>query len=232
MDAHTLAQKLAQHLSGWSAKDMPEDRDWGELVRADGATIRVVVGGYRMDGRVTFRGCWPKYKDGTIYSGGKSEAITCAVERSPEALAKDILRRLLPVYDEVYSKALAYVRRADARSEEAETIAKRMAALIGGRACENKCRRGDGISIIEEPEPVRRLVVRPAYNGLYEESPASVDFEVHGLDVDTAAQVLQIIKEAEDRKAAAVSAVRVHVEPEVEEDGEVEEPVARKAVGA
>lgn len=205
---------------------MPEDYHWAELVRKDdGATIRINVGGYRMEGRVEFRGAWPQYRDKTWYSGGKSVSITCDVKRKPENLAKDIQRRLLPDYDKEYAKALAYVRSHDERSVEAETTAKRMAALIGGQACENRCRRGDGVGIIGEPEAVRRLVVRPAYKSESFNSPLSVDFEVHGLDPETAAQVLMIIKEAEDRRERVESPVRVEIsrEPEVyeEDDDEV-----------
>lgn len=218
-----LAEKVVAHLPGWVMRELPEGYECAEMVReSDGATIRVNAGGYRLDGRVEFRGCWPKYKDGSVYSGGPSEAITVTDKKTPEAMAKDILRRLLPVYGPKYAEAHAYVRGHEARSEEAMVTATRMAALIGAEAGENKCRRGDGVSIWNEPEPVRRLLVRPAYNGVLGVSPVSVDFEVHGLDPDTAAQVLMLIKEAEDRKAARASEVRVHVAPESVDEDEVE----------
>ena len=59
--AYDLAQRIAKHLTGpWTVKrrgtpDGEELPKHAEIVRdADGATITVHVGGFRLEGRVTF----------------------------------------------------------------------------------------------------------------------------------------------------------------------------------
>jgi hypothetical protein len=48
---------------------MGDRNDWAQLVRySDGAAVSVCVGGWRNEGRVTFRGQWPKRGDGRTYS--------------------------------------------------------------------------------------------------------------------------------------------------------------------
>jgi hypothetical protein len=185
-----------------------------DLVRIlDGATVRIRIGGYRLEGRVSFYGCWPKFQDGTIYSGGKRAEITCGTSREPSKLAKEIQRRLLPDYDRSYAQALAYVRTHDANGSEAEAIATRIAAAIGGKVGANRSRRGDGVAILEEPDAVRKLTVQPAYSGCGHERPVSVSFEVHDLDPETAVEALQLIQNAEQRRVE--TRARVAADPEL-----------------
>ena len=73
--AYELATSIAKHMAGparWTAKKRTLDEDgrrYAELTRAgDGAEIGVAVGGYRKEGRVTFRAHWPKYKDGQTFT--------------------------------------------------------------------------------------------------------------------------------------------------------------------
>jgi hypothetical protein len=73
--AYELATSVAEHMAGparWTAKKRTLDEDgrrYAELTRAgDGAEIGVAVGGYRKEGRVTFRAHWPKYKDGQTFT--------------------------------------------------------------------------------------------------------------------------------------------------------------------
>lgn len=223
--ARILARGIVPHLPGWHVRASGDDFAWGswaELGREDGACIRITVGGYKAEKRVTFRGHAPDYEDGnrTFAWGSGSPTITCNVERSPESMAKDILRRLLPVYDPKYAEALAYVRKSDANAREAQMVAERIAGTIGGSVGPNRARFGDGVAIHEEPDAVRRLQVRAAYN----ENPCAVDFEVHGLDPEVAARVLTIIREAELERIEARVRVsdEVQVEHEEQDEGEHE----------
>jgi hypothetical protein len=105
----------------------------------------------------------------------------------------------------------------DANAAEAERVAERVASTLGARVGQNKSWRGDGVPILDEPECVRRLVVRPAYKD--EDGSASIDFEVHGLDPETAAIVLHTIREAEERaKIRARSRVATSSEATEEEE--------------
>ena len=106
--AHELAPQLLPFLSGWTIVPPKEDQNWAELRRAsDGATMRIVVGGWRQEGRVVIRGAWPAFRDGrTYYTGEKSPSITCNARRAPKTLAAEILRRFLPLFDPEHAKAL------------------------------------------------------------------------------------------------------------------------------
>lgn len=74
--AYELAVKIAQRMTGpshWNARRHETMDDSGKryavVVRVeDGAELGVTVGGYRTEGRVTFRAHWPKYKDGNTYT--------------------------------------------------------------------------------------------------------------------------------------------------------------------
>lgn len=220
-DALSLAEKLQQLLKGWVVCPPKEGETWADLIRGDGARIRITVGGYRMDGRITFRGCWPQYQDGTIYSGGATPSITCAQGTSIEGMVRHVMRRLLPEYDPVYAEAHHYVSRRDARSAEAEIVAHRIAGTIGACVGRNNSRRGDGVSIVDEPEVVRQLVVRPAYDGVDGERGPSVDFAVHGLDPETAARVLEIIRAAEGQRIAVPTRVAQDEPAEVDPESAV-----------
>jgi hypothetical protein len=236
--AHVLAYAIAEHLPGWTVR-LREDCEWCDLIRSDGAAICVQVGGFRNEGRVTFRGLHPKFKDGRTYSGGEYVNITCSATREPKAIAKEIQRRLLPRYDHVYATALAYVTSHDERGEEAHAVASRLASIIGGTVGENKMLRGDGVRVFGEPESVHRILVQPAYSSSSGDwgHPVRVDFEVHGLDPETASQVLQLIRESEARKSAAVARTRVSEPATMEEEftnedfSELEEVSTPRRVG-
>lgn len=210
------------------------DGMWSDLVLPEGGRLRVVVGGYRHEGRVTFRGLWPTFRDGTAYSGGPTHAITCAAGRPAAALAKEIQRRLLPVYLPAFHEAQRYVAHHDAHCSEAELIAARLAESIGARVkpCPSHSSRrvqaGDGIPIEDTPEAVRRLQVDPGYvdtKGVHTR-PTSVRFEVYGLDPDVALEVLRVLRAHEQR---AATSTRARVVSTVSFDGTAEDWAERAA---
>jgi len=226
-----LAAALAAHLPGWRAPAPSPDADWGLLVRADGASFSIRVGGFRAEGRVTMRGQSPRFRDGTYYYGGPGKSrheITCDAKRSPESIAKDILRRFLPVYLEQWAEALAYVTKHDAHGAEAEEVAKRLAPVVHGRVGENKSRRGDGVSIFAPLDTIQRIAVQPGYDGIYLNNEVRVDIDARGLSPEVAAQILDLIQHDErERKHARVAVRAPDVESEVELDDDEVESVRR-----
>jgi hypothetical protein len=197
-----LARAVAPLLPrGWRFEAPGEEHYWGTIVRdADGARINVQVGGFRNVGRATFRGCWPRYHDGTHYHHGKTVEITVSAKRAAEAIAKEVVRRFLPDYDAAFADALAYVRGSDGAAFEANLVAARIASVVGGTVDAVKMRNGDGAYVRQRLEPVHRLRVRPAYGSGLHSQDCRVDFEAHGLDPDVALEVLEIIRAAEERK--------------------------------
>lgn len=239
--AMKLARALAPLLPGWVA-EYRDDHDCAYLLRGDGATIALDVGGYRRDGRVCFWGLAPAYKDGNRYwGGGPRVEITCDATRPVDAIARELRRRFLPRYDHAFAEGLAYVTKADAAMDEAEAVAARLAGIVGGEAGPDvygRKRHGDGVAIRGEPQAVHRLLVRPAYAGL-EPNPVRVDFEVHGLDPETAAEVLATIKASEERRDRQRATDRMRLAGEAaeasawgEEEAEsAEESLERRRIG-
>lgn len=243
--AEQLATSLEPLLDGWRVDlgtDAAGERyDWVDLVRGDGARVRLTVGGFRAEGRVTLRGCWPRYRNGNGYSGGKSHAITCDASRPPAAIAREIARRLLPAYLPAYEEARRWVAEHEEHADEAHAVAARIAAVVGGELAESKSRPGEQVRIRREPRAVYRLHVSPAYDGVDGLKPTRVSFEVHDLDPETAAQVLALIHDAEKRQEAAeeapqarieVPAAPIRVAPEPESEPEAEEAPAQLRIGA
>lgn len=139
-----LARQLVSFLPGWRVVV----GEWSvDLVREDGATIGLDD---RTDKRIIFTGIPPRFADGERYYGNGEErpSITCASSRAPEAMAREIRRRLIPTYDHAYAVARAYVDRHDARRVQAEQAAERLAFVTGGEVLEKTRRwRRDDVPI-------------------------------------------------------------------------------------
>ncbi len=174
--AYELAERIAKHMIGparWFATrrvngDGEEMQQNADLVRdADGARISLCVGGYRQEGRVTFRTNWPKYHDGRLYQPRAYPSITCSAGRDAKALAREIERRLLVDYNPAYRAALDAVRASDAAAGEAWHTAERIGEAIGAElpAASHPPRNGEAVQLRGGPEGVWGLSVHPGYEG-------------------------------------------------------------------
>ena len=199
-----LAHRIAAHLPGWH---VTTEHDVSYLVRADGA--RIVIPAWRQRGRVSFVGCWPRYADGSNYYATRDRfEITCSETRSPEAMARDIQRRLLPGYDPAFAEALAFVEKHDGFAGDASTVARRIAAVVGGEVVPQR-RSGDAVHVRAPAASLYRLTVSPAYESTTHAREMGVSFEVHALDPETAAEVLAVIAAADARREEEAARVRV-----------------------
>jgi hypothetical protein len=202
-DALALATRVADHmrrdLSRWSAVGDVDGDGHRVLSGAtlkrdvDGAEIHVRVGGYRNEGRVTFRAGWPRFRDGTAYVPREYLSIKCSARRAPAALAREIERRLLAAYDPAYREALDYVRASDAAAGEAARAAERLAAAIGAelpkRGSYRQQRNGEAVELLGGPSSAYRIKVTPGYG----ERSLGVSFEVHNIDEMTARKILTLL---------------------------------------
>lgn len=197
--AYELAASIAQQMTGparWIARRRETMDDQGkrfaELVRLeDGAELGVNVGGYRQEGRATFRAHWPKYRDGQVYSAREQLSITCSAGRDPKALASDIERRLLTDYDPAYRKALDEVRASDAAAGIAWRAAERIAQAVGATlpGSHHLPRNGAAVQLHGGPSEVYGLKVHPPCN----DGPVRVSFDVNDVDEQTALELLALI---------------------------------------
>jgi hypothetical protein len=195
--AYELAVRIAAHMTGparWTARRRETMDDQGkrfaELVRPeDGAELGVTVGGYHNEGRATFRAHWPKYADGQQYSPRTYLQITCSAGRDPQALARDIERRLLSEYDPAYRKALDEVRASDAAAGIAWHAAERIAEAVGAELPQAHPNNGAAVRLHGAPEDVYEIKVHPPYG----DRAVRVSFQVNDVDEKTALEVLALI---------------------------------------
>ncbi|MGH7296200.1 MAG: hypothetical protein ACRELB_14760 [Polyangiaceae bacterium] len=195
--AYELAVRIAAKMTGparWTARRRETMDDQGkrfaELVRLDdGAELGVTAGGYHNEGRATFRAHWPKYADGQQYSPRTYLQITCSAGRDPQALARDIERRLLSEYDPAYRKALDEVRASDAAAGIAWHAAERIAEAVGAELPGAHPNNGGAVRLHGAPADVYEIKVHPPYG----DRPVRVSFEVNDVDEKTALEVLALI---------------------------------------
>jgi hypothetical protein len=195
---------IAKHLLGpsWIGRKREAFDETGkryaELVRPDdGAQLGVYVGGYRQEGRVTFRAHWPKYRDGRPYTPRVYHSITCSAQRDPKALARDIERRLLAEYEPAYRQALDEIRASDVAAETVWHAAERIAHTLGAEMPRDQPNNGANVALYGGRANVYRLEVHPPYN----DEPVRVSFQVGGLDEQAALEVLALIARHQARSS-------------------------------
>lgn len=224
-EAYEFAFDVASYLSGvalgsvlqWRLERRTEPADSKHfaairVLREDGPYLYLSFDSWRNVGRVSVSGGWPSYtkNDGqstertTPTNRDISEAdyssITVAVSRGPEAVAKEIARRLLPNYLKLYAvlKERAELHQASGRT-----------AIIAAQALEREfCAKGgtprshgssDGTSASVYVPDVGYLEVN-----CYDGKKVSVNLpRITGLGVETARKVLQALKEEKDGKEGA-----------------------------
>ncbi len=91
-----ISEILQMAITFASDEDMRWNK-WAHLT-SEGRDIRIECGDYKTKGRFSICGCFPtnEYHEPMHY--GPSGSITVAVEKTPENIARDIERRLMPEY--------------------------------------------------------------------------------------------------------------------------------------
>ncbi|MFF4283021.1 hypothetical protein ACFY0Z_30090 [Streptomyces kronopolitis] len=139
-DLVTIAPAVARHLgAGWSAQPH-QDSDWSKtafLVHRDGRRVRVSVDPYAsgpIRQQLTVRGSEPEpAPEGATreLDGISFGLIRCAGTKSPERVAKEIARRLLPKMAAAYETWHAKVEQLREQETLRWTVAERLAAVPG-----------------------------------------------------------------------------------------------------
>lgn len=125
-----LSKKVAEGVApllgdGWTFKDDPNH--WGGTVLGpDGADLF-----FRMDGkRLQISGSYPHGTHQKVW-GYEHHSITVSPDRSDEAIAKDIQRRLLPKYLPELANVLERLRLHDEGANAQAEVAKDLARVLG-----------------------------------------------------------------------------------------------------
>ncbi len=112
----TKVQAIGEALKMSVILGSDEDMRWNKfahLIGSDGQEIQVQNGDYKTKNRLNFFGCFPKNEKGEHMHYGALPSITVAVEKSPEKIARDIEKRLLPIYLPELEKAIEQVEQSN-----------------------------------------------------------------------------------------------------------------------
>ena len=107
----------------WTYQPAP-DRNWGQIAGPNGATLYLTNGLNRPTGAVT--GILP---DAPFYVTRREHtqcSIGVTLTRPPEAIAREINRRLLPEYLPLYERLRAAVDRHERRQQLQSSLARRL----------------------------------------------------------------------------------------------------------
>lgn len=182
--AHELARRLG---AGWSgAPDRYEHGGSASLLGSDGAEVGLEQDRWPPSGRgrLVVAGRYPRSKDCRVYgpTGAERARITVAVDRAPEAIAREIARRFLPTYLQGLRETLAAIRDHEDELHEAKRAATSIAAAAGlkperfGR--ETWCvRTKDGLIKVRDSREGPHIVI-----------------DLHGVDVETAERIARVYK--------------------------------------
>lgn len=134
-ETHAVARAVVEHLPGWFYDESAQrDRD-DELRRSaslqnkDGAEVYMHPV-WNKPGRLEIAGTMPS-KNGTVYGRTIPDRITVSAKRGAKAIARDITRRFLPGYLELYANATEEKRKHEAAYKEARESMERLATLCG-----------------------------------------------------------------------------------------------------
>ena len=192
IDVYEIAVRVAPHMGGdWQAVKRDGDH-YANLRRlGDGAGLYMNVD---HKGKLGI-GCeWPKYANGESWQlsyNVSSPSIAVAALRDAKTIAAEIKRRLLPVYLPMFEKAYSDVQRTNSHHARQETLARRVAAAIGGSVYEQSGKSVGARSEIKDGiDAIHNLHV----------SGDKVYFEVNGLPEELAVKILLMLKEAEPIK--------------------------------
>lgn len=129
------ARGIASRLDGWSLREPSED--WGGcmlvLEGPSAQALQVIWCNGHKRGQI--RGVFPKLPGGqqiyVRYEDEKRCRVGVSLTRPPEALARDIQRRLLPAYEEVFERVSRQVEKAHASHESAESLLAELVTVCG-----------------------------------------------------------------------------------------------------
>lgn len=122
------AERIAQHLPDWTAGPWNNE---AQLTHPDGRAILVHFANYRDTSRLVLHGVYPRLGHRYVSPRGTfANEISVASTRTPEAIAKEITRRLLPSYTEGFRDVQTQIVERGVSAAGRKATAARLAELL------------------------------------------------------------------------------------------------------
>jgi hypothetical protein len=186
-ELHALAMQIARHLEGYTFdRKSSHDCDGmpypsATLAGPEGRKLHVHRISYGASkGRIEIGAVLPMRAKRETVSVGSVQDITVAGDRSPEAIAKEITRRIMPAYAIEFPAALAKVQANDAYHQAGEDAAKELAQLVDAAKP-------------RENSPREFSIYRGDFFGSVKCSGGSVNIELNSLTVEQARKVCSVL---------------------------------------
>jgi hypothetical protein len=146
-----LARAVAVHLDGFTAHTVD---DFGYTLRLDHPDGRGLYlhRQHNNHSRVEIVGAYP-HSD-YYFRTGEHVSITVAVTRGPAVIAREITRRLLPVYTEVLDRIHGHIAKQATDHANCTRAAKQLAALIPGASIHDDGRHTTTVRWYADDEPI------------------------------------------------------------------------------
>lgn len=198
IDVQQFAKDVAEHLEGWTLRDRAADesKTWANLDGPNGASISFRDEG---KGKVEVNPSYIRYK-GSQYpskwevkpSESLPGSISVGAARGPNAVAKDIKRRLIDLYLPVYELGRKSLAEYKAYEAAKQAVVNEFAALVNDDEPN------------EDADSIGRYVYKPGHEGgkdhgedvchveIRVNSPTSFNLEINSLDADTLKKILAL----------------------------------------
>jgi len=184
---------IAAFMPGWSYEEPGENTSAETLAGLLGPSgMRITISRYWNDHATAHAsGCYPRGHDGAyrgargwgaIHYDAKEPECGFSLSKTPERIASDLRRRLLPIYAEVYALCIqAQKREAEYHATLAANV-ERLAGILGAEVKESNLDGGEFCAQLGD----RRIKARV--------SEDSVALEIDDLTIDQGIDVCRVLK--------------------------------------
>lgn len=177
VQAQAIATQLGNHWTGHS------ETDWSfYLERSDGLSLFARSDDANSSRRLTIKGSWGVLSD-FLPAKGYEEAknkISVSCFRSPDRIAKEISRRLLPCVVSAWEKATVAFKQFQEREKVNNKLTRKLADIVGEKELSNK-----GNSFIHYGNPWIECRIERAGD--------AVDLKLQGIKPEQAEAILRLL---------------------------------------
>lgn len=195
-----LGAEVARHLGPeWSVApdvDRENPEEWGpELVGPGGLRLRIEPAGYAdVVTKLEVRGVFPTGAPWRREHEAATTSIGVSLARGPEAIARDIVRRLLPGCVEFLARCYEHIERKDTEQRRRQSVVDELVALLPGSR-EASWNRSHGDS--QQSEVFLELPGGQSAKVVVYSSGASAKLEVTSAAIETVVAMLTAIAPAQ-----------------------------------